>query len=150
MIIRIYESLVSKPYTKFTGMTDRQRDMMEPLLPKPAARGRPRSNDRMVLNGIICVPVSRCRWSEMPKTCGDGSAANPRPRRWQEFGIWKKILGRAIKSAHRQGKINLEKTSVDSSPIPQKGGDVIGFDGFESQARNYMLQQTVPACQHQL
>ncbi len=120
-IIWIHELLVSKLYMKFTEITDRQRDMMEPLLPKPAATGRPRSNDRTVLNGITCVLVSGCRWSEMPKTCGDGSAANPRPRGWQEFGTWKKILGRAIKSAHRQGKINLQKISIDSS-VPSKKG----------------------------
>ncbi len=123
MIVWIHEPLVSKLYMKFTEMTDGQRDMMEPLLPKPAATGRPRGNDRTVLNGIICVPVSGCRWSEMPKTCGDGSAASPRPRRWQEFGIWKKTLGRAIKSAHKSGRIDLQKTSVDSSSsIPSKKG----------------------------
>ncbi len=69
MIIWIHEPLVSKLYMKFTEITDRQRDMIEPLLPKPATTGRPRGNDRTVLNGIICVPVSGCGWSEMPKTC---------------------------------------------------------------------------------
>ncbi len=97
--------------------------MIEPLLPKPAATGRPRNNDRTVLNGIICVPVSGCGWSEMSKTCGDGSAANPRLRGWQEFGIWKKILGRAVKSAHKSGRIDLEKISIDSSSIPSKKGE---------------------------
>ncbi len=102
MIIWIHEPLVSKLCMEFTEITDRQWDMIEILLPKPAATGRPRSNDRTVLNGIICVLVSGCRWGEMPKTCGDGSTANPRLRKWQEFGIWKKILGCAIKSAHKQ------------------------------------------------
>ncbi len=122
MIIWIYEPLVSKLSMKFAEITDRQWDMMEPLLPKPAATGRPRSNDRMVLSGIICVLVSGCKWSEMSKTCGDGSTANPRLRKWQEFGIWKKILGRAIKSAHKSGRIDLQKISVDSSSIPSKKG----------------------------
>ncbi len=120
MIIWIYEPLVSKLYMKFTEITDRQWDMIEPLLPKPAATGRPRSNDRTVLNGIVCVLVSE--WSEMPKTYGDGSTANPRPRRWQGFGIWKRILGRAVKSAHRQGKINLEKYRLIHRQFPPKKG----------------------------
>ncbi len=121
MIIWIHEPLVSKMYMKFTEITDRQWDMMEPLLPKPAATGRPRSNDRTILNGIICVPVSGCGWSEMPKTCGDDSTANPRLRKWEEFGIWKKILGHAIKSAHKSGRIDLQKISIDSS-VPSKKG----------------------------
>ncbi len=95
---------------------------MKPLLPKPAATGRPRSNDRTVLNVIIYVLVSGCGWDEMPKTYGDDSAANPRLRRWQEFGIWKKILGRAIKSAHKSGRIDMQKISIDSSSIPSKKG----------------------------
>ncbi len=94
--------------------------MIETLLPKPAATGRPRGNDRMVLNGIICVLVSG--WGGMPKTCGDGSAASPRPRRWQGFGIWKKILGRAVKSAHKSGRIDLQKISTDSSSVLSKKG----------------------------
>ncbi len=57
MIIWIHEPLVSKLHVKFTEITDRQWDMIEPLLPKPATTGRPRSNDRMVLNGITCVLV---------------------------------------------------------------------------------------------
>ncbi len=124
-IIWIHELLVSKLYMKFTEITDRQRNMMEPLLPKPAATGRPRSNDRMVLNGIICLLVSGCGWGEMPKTCGDGLTANPRLRKRQEFGIWKKILGCAIKSAHKSGRISLEKTSVDSSSVPSKKGVIL-------------------------
>ncbi len=120
MIIWIHEPLVSKPYMKFTEITDRQRDMIEPLLPKPAATGRPRGNDRTVLNGIICLLV--CGWGGIPKTFGDGSTANPRLRRWQEFGTWKKILVRAVKSAHKSGRISLGKISIDSSSIPSKKG----------------------------
>ncbi len=88
----------------------------------------------------------------MPKTCGDDSAANLRPRRWQEFGIWKKILGRAIKSAHKSGRIDLQKISIGSSSVPSKKGDTKQdmTGSRESQARNYMLQQMVPACQYQL
>jgi len=35
---------------------------------KPAHTGRPRSDDRMIINGIIYVLISGCRWSEMLKT----------------------------------------------------------------------------------
>ena len=35
-------------------------------------------------------------------------------------GIWKKIFRCAIKSAHKQNKLNLQKISVDSSSIHSK------------------------------
>jgi len=108
---------------QFTELTDKQWNMIESHLPPHARTGRPRSNDRMILNGIIYVLITGCRWSEMPEKYGDDSTANLRLRKWQEFGVWKKILSCAIKSAHKQGKLNLQKISVDSSSIPNKKGE---------------------------
>ena len=89
---------------QFTELTDKQWNMIEPYLPSPARTGRPRSNDRIILNGIIYVLIIGCRWSEMPKICGDDSTVNLRLRKWQQKGIWKKILTSAIKSARKQTK----------------------------------------------
>jgi len=43
--------------------------------------------------------ITGCRWSEMPEKYGDDSTADLRLRKWQQKGIWKKILSSAIKSA---------------------------------------------------
>ena len=125
--------IISNYFMQFQELNNKQWNMVEPHLPKPAHTGRSRSDDRMVLNGIIYVLISGCRWSEMPKIYGDDSTANLRLRKWQEIGVWKKILKCAIKSAHKSGKINLQKISVDSSSIPAKKGgcNVTGYDGFK-------------------
>ena len=67
------------------------------------------------------------------KKYGNDSTANGRLNKWQQRGIWKKILFDAIKSAHKQGKLNLQKISGDySSTIPtKKKGGCIGYDGFK-------------------
>lgn len=109
---------------KFTELTDRQWNMIKQHVPKPAKTGRPRDEDRKIINGIIYVLVSGCRWSEMPEKYGDDSTANRRLNSWQQKGIWKNILKCAIKSAHKQNKMNLEKISIDSSSIPNKKGAV--------------------------
>ena len=109
---------------QFIELNDNQWKMIEQHIPKPAHTGRPKSNDRMILNGIIYVLISGCRWSEMPKMYGDDSTANLRLHKWQQKGIWKKILKCAIKSAHKSGKINLQKISIDSSSIPAKKGAI--------------------------
>jgi len=77
----------------------------------------------MILNGIIYVLIYGCRWKEMPKRYGDDSTANLRLRKWQELGVWKKILKCTITFAYKQGKLNLQKISVDSSSIPTKKGE---------------------------
>ena len=43
---------------QFQELTDKQWDIIKPHIPKPATTGRPRSNDRMILNGIIYVLIS--------------------------------------------------------------------------------------------
>ena len=109
---------------QFTELTDKQWEAIQKHLPPHASTGRPRSNDRVILNGIIYVLIAGCRWDEMPKRYGDDSTANRRLNKWQQNGIWKNILSDAIKSAHKSGKLNLEKISVDSSSIAAKKGAV--------------------------
>ena len=106
----------------FKELTDKQWDVIKKHVPKPAATGRPRSDDRKTVNGIIYVLTTGCRWDDMPKKYGDDSTANLRLRKWQELGVWKKILKCAIKTAQNQGKINLQKISVDSSSVLSKKG----------------------------
>lgn len=109
---------------KFKELTDRQWAMMESCVPPPAKTGRPRDEDRKIINGIIYVLTTGCRWDDMPKKYGDDSTANRRLNKWQQKGIWKKILSCAIKSAHSSGKINLQKISIDSSSVAAKKGEI--------------------------
>ena len=107
---------------QFQELTDKQWNMIKTHIPKPAKTGRPRDDDRRIINGIIYVLISGCRWSEMPTKYGDDSTANRRLNSWQQKGVWKRILSGLIKTAHKQGKISLQKISVDSSTIPAKKG----------------------------
>jgi len=105
---------------QFQEISDSQWKMIQKHIPKPARTGRPRCDDRVTINGIMFVLITGCRWSEMPKKYGSKSTAHLRLQKWQQKGIWKKILSSEIKSAHLSGKINLQKISVDSSTIPAK------------------------------
>ena len=109
---------------KFKELTDKQWKMMESCVPPPAKTGRPRDEDRKIINGIIYVLTTGCRWDDMPKRYGDDSTANRRLNKWQQKGVWKKILKSAINSAYSSGKINLQKISIDSSTIPAKKGEI--------------------------
>ena len=109
---------------KFQEISDKQWNMIQPHLPKPAKTGRPRDEDRKIFNGIVYVLTTGCRWQDMPKRYGDDSTANRRLSSWQRQGVWKKILACTIKSAHRSGRLQLQKISVDSSSIPAKKGEM--------------------------
>ena len=102
--------------------TDKQWKLIKKHLPKPAKTGRPRCDDRTTINGILFVLTVGCRWEELPEKYGSKSTAHLRLQDWQDLGVWKKILSSIIKSAHKQGKINLQKISIDSSSIAAKKG----------------------------
>ena len=103
-------------------MSDVQWNTIVKHLPKPAKTGRPRCNDRTTINGILFVLTTGCRWVDMPEKYGSKSTTHLRFSELQKKGVWKKVLSKLIKSAHRQGKIDLQKISVDSSSIAAKKG----------------------------
>ncbi len=109
---------------QFTELTDKQWSMISKHIPKPARTGRPRYDDRNIINGIIYVLITGCRWSEMPEKYGTKSTAHLRLQNWQQRGVWKKILSSLIKSAYKQNKIHLQKISIDSSTIHAKKGEI--------------------------
>jgi len=105
---------------QFQEITNKQWEIVESHLPPPARTGRPRADDRTTINAIIFVLITGCRWIDLPARYGSKSSAHRRFQDLQQKGVWKKILKYAIKSAHKQNKINLQKVSVDSSSIAAK------------------------------
>jgi transposase len=49
--------------------------------------GRPRADDRKVLNGILYVLTSGCRWMDAHKRYGHYSTAFRRLKRWEREGV---------------------------------------------------------------
>lgn len=49
---------------QFHELTDKQWDLIKPSIPNLAHTGRPRADDRTVINGILYVLLSGCRWME--------------------------------------------------------------------------------------
>ena len=85
------------------------------------------------------VLITGCRWIDLPARYDSKSSAHRRFQDLQQKGVWKNILKNAIKSAHKSGRLNLQKISVDSSSIAAKKGDKIGRDGFKTVAYGHDL-----------
>ena len=107
---------------KFEELTDEEWELIEPLLPPPAPKGRPRADERKTLNGIFYLLTTGCKWMDMPGEYGSYLTAWRRFRRWQEEGVWDIILQTLRDRAHQAGLISLESVSVDSKTIPAKKG----------------------------
>ncbi len=117
-------SLARKAYR--SDLTDAQWNRIKRLLPKPKWTGRTRVNEREVINGILYVLWTGCRWEDLPhdiavspKTC------NRRLLEYQRHRIWQKILASLMKEAYRKGLINLKNAYHDASVIESKKGQTI-------------------------
>lgn len=109
---------------KFEELDDARWSRMEPFLPPRAKEGKPRADDRCIVNGILFVLITGCRWIDMPKRYGDDSTANRRLRRWEKEGVWMRIMDALVDEGYGKGIIEIEELSIDSSTVAaRKGGN---------------------------
>lgn len=106
-----------------SDLTDAQWQAIRPLLPQPARTGRPRANEREVLNGIFYVLRTGCQWEDLPhdiraspKTC------HRRLLEYQRRRVWQKILKALLHEADRRGYLNFKNAYQDASVIKSKRG----------------------------
>ncbi|KWW99278.1 Mobile element protein [Carbonactinospora thermoautotrophica] len=57
-------------------LTDAEWELIEPLLPRPAT-GRPRHDDRRVLNGIVWKIRTGVAWRDVPERYGPWQSLSP-------------------------------------------------------------------------
>jgi len=107
---------------RFHELTDEQWEFIEPLLPRKARTGRPRADDRMIIDGILYVLTTGCRWMDMPNKYGDDSTANRRLKRWERKGVWKKKMDAILSYAYSNNKLEMKVAVVDSSDVAAKKG----------------------------
>jgi len=108
---------------EFRELSDKEWAFIKPLLPPKAKTGRPRVDDRMVLNGILYVLTTGCRWMDMPPKYGSYKTAWDRFSRWSKAGVWKRVLEALIAKGYSTGKLSLDRVAVDSTTVEaRKGG----------------------------
>jgi len=98
-------------------------------VPKRRGRGRPRADDRMVLNGIWHVLWTGCQWKAVHKdwfgVCG--SVLHERFQAWQKSGVFARIMKEMVKFYHKRCKIQWKWQSIDSKSVPAPlGGSETG------------------------
>jgi transposase/quinol monooxygenase YgiN len=72
-------------------LTEAQWAAVQPLLPPPRRRGRPRADDRRTLDGIVYVLRNGCRWRDLPPRYGDPVTCWRRFSSWEKDGSWERI-----------------------------------------------------------
>lgn len=104
-------------------LSDEQWGFIEPLLPQQGRMGRPRANDRRVVQGILYVLRTSCRWKDMPIEFGAAVTAWRRLKRWEEDGTWESVWLRLLAGLDEAQKLDWTQAFLDGSFIPAKKGE---------------------------
>jgi len=73
-------------------LKDKEWEKLSPLLPSQVGKqGRPRKNDRLVIEGILWIIRTGAPWRDMPSEFGSWQTVYSRMHNWTLNGTWAKI-----------------------------------------------------------
>jgi transposase len=107
----------------YQPLTDEQWEDIAWLLPVQET-GRPRTRDRDVLNAILYVLHTGCRWAELPPQFPPKSTVHDRFKHWSHQGVFTKILSRlkrylpTLETGHLDATVRLAKKGGMQSVKP--------------------------------
>lgn len=98
------------------GLTDEQWTKLQPHLPprKPGP-GRPRKDDREILDALLWLAKTGAPWRDLPPEFGSWRTVYSRFRRWREAGVWDKLFERVLAVA-AEGEV-VDAYFVDGSTV---------------------------------
>jgi len=111
----------------FKGLSDLQWEKIQSNFvtkTNKLRRGRPRSIFRYVLNAILYVLITGCRWCDIPRK--RNFAKRSTAHKW--LGIWQKngTFARTLRALQFEGNvlgiIDWDRGSIDGSFVAGKGG----------------------------
>ena len=109
---------------RFEGLSDVEWKLFEDIFPTPEkrSRGMPHVPFRYVLNSLLYILITGCRWCDLPEgeIWASKSAAHRWLKRWQKDGTFEHLQSRILAIADNKGLINWNFGAVDGSFSPWK------------------------------
>jgi len=118
-------------------LTDPQWKLVEPILPsdpvRDDGRGRPWSNPRIVLNGVLWILRTGAPWKDLPPRYGPYQTAHRRFQNWVRSDVMERLLLTLAEHLKEAGGLDLKECFVDGTFVPAKKGG--SWSGKPSEAR---------------
>lgn len=126
-------------------ITNEQWNIVEPLIPKHRCsfdgRGRPRRNDREVLEGILWILKTGARWKDLPREYPPHQTCHRRLQEWVRRGVIHGILTAIAQDMELRGKIDLSECFIDGTfASAKKGARVWDLQSAEKAQRSWIFR----------
>ncbi len=94
-------------------ITEEQWKRIQPLLPpeNTGKKGRPRKDDRTMLNGMLWMNHSGAQWRQLPLRYGPWQSVYARFIKWRDDGIWERIFSELNTEADTEN-LRMDSTCV--------------------------------------
>lgn len=100
------------------ALSDEQWERLRLLLPPPSqGRGRPRCDDRLIVDGILWRLATGVPWRDLPARFGPWRTVYSRFRRWQWAGVWERALATLQADADAAGDLDWALHFVDGTTV---------------------------------
>lgn len=82
--------------------------------------GRPRNDDRVMINGIFWIFCSGAAWRDLPERFGAWSTVYQRYRDWRDDGTLERVLVRLHIRLNKEGMIDMENWVLDPTQFRKR------------------------------
>ena len=107
-------------------LTDEQWEVVEPLIPKaprrPDGRGRPRVDERKILNGILWIMRTGAPWHDLAEKYPSYQTCHRRFQEWVRSGVFDKVLRALAEDVRDRGGLDLTECFIDGTFVIAKRG----------------------------
>jgi transposase len=132
--------------TRREELNDEQWEILEPLLPKPCKRadgkGRPRRDDRQILNGILWILRSGARWQDLPARFPPYQTCHRRFQEWVSADVLRQMLEALAEDLRSRGKLDLSECFIDATFVAAKKGALPSVKPSGAKVRSSWQWQT--------
>ena len=111
---------------RFDGLSDAEWSLFGNIFPACEKRGRgmPPVPPRRILNSLLSILITGCRWCDLPRgpQWASRSSSHRRLQSWHIDGTLNKLRAVILGLAENEGLIHRKSGAVDGSFSPGKGG----------------------------
>jgi transposase len=99
------------------GLSDAEWARLRPVLPPRARTGRPRRDERSVIDALLWLARTGAPWRDLPERYAPWRSVATRFYRWTRSGLWERILSALRSIADARGQIDWEVHMVDATSV---------------------------------